>query len=224
MSGVETNSISSASDARAHYGGSPGKSAQDALNGSRVFIRADLDVAYSECSDVDGHAENKAQFQNVSIAAQRRRRRPARRAWRRRPSTPGTDGRNRPSIALMIRHLLAACAPRLSLRLLPPAQNVAAALYAGRRRKHHGKPALRSRRSLLELRRGARRASRSATSCVRVGDRTFADLAGFVAAVRASPSGRAIPFAILRGGAAQTIPVTLTEGAARRSRRSRHRL
>lgn len=46
---------------------------------------------------------------------------------------------------------------------------------------------------------------------VRVGDRTFTDSAGFVAAVRASPSGRAIPLAILRNGAAQTLSVTLTE-------------
>lgn len=46
---------------------------------------------------------------------------------------------------------------------------------------------------------------------VSVGDRTFTDAAGFVTAVRASRAGRATPFAILRGGVAQTIPVILTE-------------
>lgn len=46
---------------------------------------------------------------------------------------------------------------------------------------------------------------------VRVGDRTFTDSAGFVAAVRASPSNRPVPFQVLRGGVAQTISVRLTE-------------
>jgi alpha-beta hydrolase superfamily lysophospholipase len=46
---------------------------------------------------------------------------------------------------------------------------------------------------------------------VRVGDRTITDAAGLVAAVRASRAGRPTPLAIQRGGAAQTLQVTLTE-------------
>jgi pimeloyl-ACP methyl ester carboxylesterase len=45
----------------------------------------------------------------------------------------------------------------------------------------------------------------------RIGDRPVVGAAEFVASVRASRAGRAIPLAVLRAGAAQTLPVTLTE-------------
>lgn len=110
----------------------------------------------------------------------------------------------------MIKHLIAACALTLVSVAYANAQDVLprrSMLGAGANTTERGVEIT----QIVENSAAQRGGLAVGDIVTRVGDRTFTDAAGFVTAVRASPSGRAVPIAIVRGGVAQTIPVTLSE-------------